>query len=152
MVDILDSRRESSRFQILVEIAAHQPDVRQRDVAERLGVTTQAVSDYIRELVADGLVTTNGRTSYSVTKEGVQRLLEGASELKRYARRVMEDVIEQVSVWPALAEVDLVEGERISLEMRDGFLYANKKECIDATVNAGIKMSNYGGIKLSSST
>jgi putative transcriptional regulator len=139
MVNVLHSKRESSRFQILVEIAAHQPHLRQKEVAERLGVTTQAISDYVRELVADGLVTTDGRTRYSVTKEGVERLLESAAELKRYARMVMEEVIEHVSVWTALAEVDLVEGEHVSLEMCGGLLYANKKEGIDAT---GITISN----------
>lgn len=132
MVNVLHSKRESSRFQILVEIAAHQPDVRQKEVAERLGVTTQAISDYVRELVADGLVTTNGRTRYSVTKEGVEWLLDGAAELKRYARMVMEEVIEHVSVWRALAEVDLVEGKRVFLEIRGRLLCANKKENIDA--------------------
>ena len=139
MINILDSKRDSSRFKVLVEIAAHQPDVRQQEVAERLGVTKQAISDYIRGLIKDGLVTTDGRTRYSVTKEGVEWLLEGAAELKQYARMVMEDVIENVSVWTALAEVDLAEGERVSLEMRGGFLYANKKEGKDAT---GITISD----------
>ena len=133
MVNILQSKRESSRFKILVEIAARQPDVRQKEVAEQLGVTTQAISDYIRELVADGLVTTDGRTRYSVTKEGTEWLLEGAAELKKYARMVMEEVVQHVSVWAALAEVDLVEGERVSLEMKGGLLHANKKEGMGAT-------------------
>lgn len=139
MVNVLQSKRESSRFQILVEIAAHQPNLRQKEVAERLGVTPQAISEYIKELVVDGLVTTDGRMRYSITKEGVEWLLEGAAELKRYARVVMEEVISHVSVWAALAEVDLVEGERVSLEMRNGLLYANKKENIDAS---GITISD----------
>ena len=139
MINILQSKRESSRFKILVEIAARQPDVRQSDIAEHLGLTTQAISDYVRELVAEGLVATNGRTHYSVTKKGAQWLLKGADELKRYARMVMEEVIEQVSVWTALAEVDLVQGERVSLEMRGGHLYAGKKVGIDAT---GIAISD----------
>jgi len=133
MANILQSKRESSRFQILVEIAAHQPNLRQKEVAERLGVTPQAVSEYIKELVADGLVTTDGRMRYSITKEGVEWLLESAAELKRYARVVMEEIISHVSVWTALAELDLAEGERVSLEMRSGLLYANKKEGIEAS-------------------
>ena len=139
MVNILQSKRESSRFQILVEIAAHQPNLRQKEVADRLGVTPQAISEYIKELVANGLVTTDGRMRYSITKEGVEWLLEGAAELKRYARVVMEDIISHVSVWTALAEADLVEGERVSLEMRGGLLYANRKEGIEAS---GITISD----------
>ena len=76
---------------------------------------------------------------YSITKEGVEWLLEGAAELKRYARVVMEDIISHVSVWTALAEADLVEGERVSLEMRGGLLYANRKEGIEAS---GITISD----------
>jgi putative transcriptional regulator len=139
MVNILQSKRESSRFQILVEIAAHQPNLRQKEVADRLGVTPQAISEYIKELVANGLVTTDGRMRYSITKEGVEWLLEGASELKRYARVVMEDIISHVSVWTALAEADLAEGERVSLEMRGGLLYANRKDGIEAS---GITISD----------
>lgn len=139
MVNILQSKRESSRFQILVEIAAHQPNLRQKEVADRLGVTPQAISEYIKELVANGLVTTDGRMRYSITKEGVEWLLEGAAELKRYARVVMEDIISHVSVWTALAEADLAEGERVSLEMRGGLLYANRKEGIEAS---GITISD----------
>ncbi len=133
MANVLQSKRESSRFQILVEIAAHQPNLRQKEVAESMGVTPQAISEYIKELVADGLVTTDGRMRYRITKEGVEWLLESAAELKRYARVVMEEIISHVSVWAAIAEVDLAEGERVSLEMRSGLLYANKKEGIEAS-------------------
>ena len=133
MASVLQSKRESSRFQILVEIAAHQPNIRQKEVAESLGVTPQAISEYIKELVADGLVTTDGRMRYRITKEGVEWLLESAAELKRYARVVMEEIISHVSVWTAIAEADLSEGEHVSLEMRSGLLYADKKEGIEAS-------------------
>lgn len=51
---ILRSKRESTRFQILVEIAEHQPSIRQQEIAEKLGVTPQAISEYIREMVDEG--------------------------------------------------------------------------------------------------
>jgi putative transcriptional regulator len=133
MVNVLQSKRESSRFQILVEIAAHQPNLRQKEVAERLGVTPQAISEYIKELVADGLVTTDGRMRYRITKKGVEWLLERAAELKRYARVVMEEIISHVSVWTALAKKDLAEGDRVSLEMHSGLLYADKEEGKEAS-------------------
>ena len=148
MGSVLQSKRESSRFQILVEIAAHQPNLRQKEVADKLGVTPQAVSEYIKELVADGLVTTDGRMRYSITKEGVEWLLESAAELKRYARVVMEEIISHVSVWTALAEADLAEGEHVSLEMRRGLLYANRKEGIEASgvVISGVKAGEDVGV------
>lgn len=139
MINVLKSKRESSRFQILVEIAAHQPNLRQKEVADSLELTPQAISEYIKELVVEGLVTTDGRMRYRITKEGVEWLLESAAELKQYARAVMEDIISHVSVWSALAETDLVKGEKVSLQMRGGLLYANKKDGIDAT---GITISD----------
>ena len=133
MTNVLQSKRDSSRFQILVEIAAHQPNIRQKEVADSLGVTPQAISEYVKDLVADGLVATDGRMRYRITKEGVEWLLESAAELKRYARHVMEEIITHVSVWTAIAEEDLLEGERVSLEMRDGLLYASRKDGLGAS-------------------
>lgn len=133
MVNVLQSKRDSSRFQILVEIAANQPNVRQKEVAESMGVTPQAISEYIKDLVAEGLVVSDGRMRYRITKEGVEWLLESAAELKHYARFVMEDVISQVSVWPAIADENLEVGETVFLEMRGGLLYANRNEGIEAT-------------------
>ncbi len=133
MINIFKSKRESSRFQILVEIAAHQPNLRQKEVADSLELTPQAISEYIKELVAEGLVATDGRMRYRITKEGVEWLLESAAELKQYARTVMEDIVSHVPVWSALAEIDLCKGEKVSVEMKCGLLYAGKKEGIDAT-------------------
>ncbi len=133
MVDVLQSKRDSSRFQILVEIAANQPNVRQKEVAERLGVTPQAISEYIKDLVADGLVVSDGRMRYRITKEGVEMLLESAAELKRYARYVMEEIISHVSVWGAIADLDLEEGETVSLEMRGGLLSAGRTVGVEAS-------------------
>ena len=132
MVDVLQSKSHRSRVQILVEIAAHQPNVRQKEVAESLGVTPQAISEYIKDLVRDGLVVTDGRMRYRITKEGVEWLLESAADLKRYASFVMDDIISQVSVWTAIADEDLDAGEKVYLKMRNGLLYASKEDRVEA--------------------
>lgn len=125
MIDLLHSKKESTKFQILVEIAAHQPNVRQKEIADKIGVTPQAVSEYIRELLNEGLIFSDGRVRYKVTKKGIEWILERTGELKRYARYVMEDIISHVSVWTAIADEDYNEGQKVSLAMRDGLLYAN---------------------------
>jgi putative transcriptional regulator len=124
---ILRSKREVSRLQILVEIAEHQPAVRQQEIAEKLGVTPQAISEYIRELVDEGMVSASGRGNYEVTKTGIEWVLSNAESLESYARHIRRDIIQQVSVWTAIAAEDLKAGEEVGVYMKAGFLYAAKK-------------------------
>ncbi len=124
---ILRSKREATRFQCLVEIAEHQPAVRQLEVADVLGITPQAVSEYIRELVEDGLVASQGRGRYEVTREGIEWILSRAEQLEAYARHIRRDLIQQVSVWAAVADEDLEEGEMVGVFMKEGLLYAGRE-------------------------
>lgn len=121
---ILRSKKESTKFQILVEIASHQPDVRQKEIADKIGITPQAVSEYIKELVFEGLLFSDGRVRYRVTKKGVEWVLERAVELKKYARYVMEDIVSHVSVATAIANENFKKGQTVSLIMENGLLYA----------------------------
>ena len=125
---ILRSKREATRFQILVEIAEHQPSVRQQEIAAKLGVTPQAVSEYIRELADEGLVTTHGRGRYEVTKSGIEWVLRHAEALEAYARHVNRDIIQQVAVWTAIARDEIQKGDAVGVVMQDGWLYATKEE------------------------
>lgn len=123
---ILHSKREASRFQILVEIAEHQPAVRQTDIAEKINMTPQAVSDNIRELVEEGMISMSGRSNYMVTRAGLAWVMENAASLESYIRHIRLDVIPHVSVWTAVAAEDLKSGEEVGLYMEDGYLYAGK--------------------------
>ena len=125
---ILRSKKESTRFQILVEIAAHQPDVRQKEIADKIGITPQAVSEYIKELVSEGLLYSGGRVRYRVTKIGVEWVLEQALDLKKYARYVMEDIVSHVSVATAIANESFKKGDTVSLFMENGLLYAASED------------------------
>ncbi|MFZ1897611.1 MarR family transcriptional regulator [Methanoregula sp.] len=125
---ILRSKREVSRLQILVEIAEHQPAVRQQEIAIKLGVTPQAISEYIRELVDEGMVSASGRGNYEVTKTGIEWVLANAESLEAYARHIRRDIIQQVSVWTAIAAENLQAGDEVGVYMKAGFLYAAKKQ------------------------
>ena len=126
LYSILRSKREVSRLQILVEIAEHQPAVRQQEIAEKMGVTPQAISEYIREMVDEGMVSASGRGNYEVTKSGIEWVLENAESLESYARHIRRDIIQQVSVWTAIAAENLKTGDEVGVYMKDGFLYAGK--------------------------
>jgi len=126
LYSILRSKREVSRLQILVEIAEHQPAVRQQEIAQKMGVTPQAISEYIREMVDEGMVSASGRGNYEVTKAGIEWVLENAESLETYARHIRRDIIQQVSVWAAIAAEDLTAGDEVGVYMKDGFLYAGR--------------------------
>lgn len=122
--EVLDSKRDATRYQVLVEIAARQPAVSQHEIAEAIGVTSQAVSDYVRDLVEHGYVDKGGRGRYEVTKEGVDWLISRTDTLQTYLDRVSSDVLGSVEVDAAIAVADLKEGSEVGLVMRDGVLHA----------------------------
>jgi len=123
MVRILQNKKLATSFQILVEIATHQPNIQQKLIAPRIGVTPQAVSEYIAQLAGQGLVEALGRSRYRVTREGVNWILDMARELEDYCALVGQAVT-RLSVSAAVAEVDLTAGQEVGLSMREGCLYA----------------------------
>jgi len=125
MAQILKSKNLATKFQIMVEIAAHQPNIQQKDIAPRLGITSQAVSEYIRELIKDGWLSSEGRSRYKVTKEGVDWILQMSRQLHSYAWFVSK-VVADISTTTAIADSDLSAGQPASLYMKDGLLFASR--------------------------
>jgi len=124
MAQILKSKNLATKFQIMVEIAAHQPNIQQKDIAPKLGITSQAVSEYIRELIKDGWLDSQGRSRYRVTREGVDWILQMSRQLHSYAWFVSK-VIADISATTAIADSDLSVGQPASLYMKDGLLFAS---------------------------
>jgi len=125
MAQILKSKNLATKFQIMVEIAAHQPNIQQKDIAPRLGITSQAVSEYVKELIKDGWLSSEGRSRYKVTKEGVDWILQMSRQLHSYAWFVSKAVAD-ISTTTAIADSDLSVGQPASLYMKDGLLFASK--------------------------
>ena len=124
MAQILKSKNLATKFQIMVEIAAHQPNIQQKDIAPRLGITSQAVSEYVKELIKDGWLSSEGRSRYKVTKEGVDWILQMSRQLHSYAWFVSKAVAD-ISTTTAIADSDLSVGQPASLYMKDGLLFAS---------------------------
>ena len=123
MIRLLRNKNLATRFQILVEIATNQPNIQQKDIAQRIGVTSQAVSEYIIGLEKDSWIESDGRSRYRVTTEGVNWILEAFRELQDYSGLV-EKAVTNVVVWAAVADCDLTKGQKVGLVMREGILFA----------------------------
>jgi putative transcriptional regulator len=133
---VLRNKRDATRYQILVQIAERQPAVSQQEIADAIGITSQAVSDYLRDLIQQDYVRKHGRGRYEITKEGVDWLISQTDQLRGYVRHVSEDVIGEVEVETALATAPVGEGQTVSLSMRDGVLRATPGGAGNATAVA----------------
>ena len=121
---VLQSKRTATRYQILVEIAKRQPAVNQQEIADAIGITAQAVSDYLQGLVEQAYVNKHGRGRYEVTKEGVDWLISQTDDLRHFVDHVSEDVIGEVETETAIATTAIREGETVSMTMQEGVLRA----------------------------
>ena len=121
---ILRSKNLATKFQILLEVAESQPNIQQKDIAQRLGITSQAVSEYVKELIKDGWLSSQGRSRYRITREGVDWILRMSRQLQSYTSFVSK-VISDISVSTAIADTDLSLGQEVSLYMKDGLPYAS---------------------------
>lgn len=122
---MLQRKSEVTRFQILVEVAASQPQIKQSEVAAKLGITPQAVSEYIKSLIEEGMIASGGRGQYKVTPLGVEAVINGARELEDYSKYVLGHVVGQVYVWAAISSEKIKKGKVVCVYMKDGILYAS---------------------------
>ena len=136
---MLQRKSEVTRFQILVEVAASQPQIKQSEIATKLGITPQAISEYIKSLIEDGMIASGGRGQYKVTPLGVESVINGAKELEDYSKYVLGHVVGQVYVWAAISSDRIKKGKSVRVYMKDGILYASSEGSGDA---AGIAVSD----------
>ncbi len=123
-MEVLRNRNLSVNFQILVEIATQQPNVQQKDIARKLGLTNQAISEYFQELKRRGWIEQYGRSKYRVSKEGVAWLLAAYRDMVAYLDRV-GGAVTKVSVCAAIARRQVKKGEKVALVMEGGILLAD---------------------------
>ncbi|MDD4874117.1 MAG: hypothetical protein PHE15_04000, partial [Dehalococcoidales bacterium] len=83
-------------------------------------------SDYIAQLIGEGKLVTQGRSSYRVTNEGVNWVIKSLKELNSY-NILVQKAVNNISVCAALAEEDLHKNQQVSLKMKDGLLYVSSK-------------------------
>ncbi|MBX7077158.1 MAG: winged helix-turn-helix transcriptional regulator [Methanobacteriaceae archaeon] len=135
---IFKKRGEMTHFQILSEISKNEPNLKQKDLAERLGITIQAVSENIKTLIEQGYITSeDGRSPYTITQQGIAKVKKDAIALRKYSDETLEIMNYYKSVWPAIATEEIKKGDTVGLYMKNGLLYADhgKHEAIAEAVS-----------------
>lgn len=114
--------RESTRLLLLLEITTRQHS-RMKTLADKVGLTVQGVSDYLKGLTEEGFIRREGRV-YRPTMDGVALLQERFKELRDFVEQAAGRM-RILDFASALAGAAIQEGERVGLFMEDGYLVAH---------------------------
>lgn len=120
-MDLLREKSLSTRLLILLEIATGRHS-RLASIADRVGITRQAVSDYLKKMREDDLVRTiDGE--YRPTIQGTQFMHRHLLDLKQF----LDDTLAKLNIVEsdaALAGDAVTEGDALGLFMENGVLTA----------------------------
>jgi putative transcriptional regulator len=130
--NILRDKGESTEFQILLEVMRSQPHVKQKEVADAVGITVQAVSKHFKKLAREGLLEVGSeRADYRLTPKANDKLSDYLKSLNSYVARIKSDLkVERLP--PALATQPIKEGETVGVIMKEGVLFAVPPDHPDA--------------------
>ena len=154
MMKAFKKRGALTHFQILSEISKQDPHLKQKDLAKKLGITIQAVSENIKTLIELGYITSkDGRSPYKITQTGIDKVKKDAISLRKYTDSVLETMNHYKTIWPAIAKEELKKDDIVGLYMDDGVLYAHKKEenatgvvLDDAKADMDVALTNLTGL------
>jgi len=121
---ILINKKDVTRLLILSELLLN-PECNQRDIAKKLNLTPQAISEHFKELTAEGLVRVVHRGYYELTEKGEDWLSKNLLDLHVFSEELLKKVYSKSLV--AIAVGSVREGETVKYWFEDGFVFARKE-------------------------
>lgn len=120
-MNVLRDLRLSTELLILFEII-NDPHIKLKTIAEKLGITVQGASDYLRRMKKEGLVQNIGG-ELKATKKGIEFLHTNFSELKEFVDSKITE-LNIIDVCAAIAKTDIRKGDEVGIFMEGGLLTA----------------------------
>lgn len=120
-MNVLRDLRLSTELLILFEII-NDPHIKLKTIAEKLNITVQGASDYLRRMKKEGLVQNVGG-ELKVTKKGIEILHTNFSELKEFVDSKVTE-LNIIDVCAAIAKTDIKKGDDVGIFMEGGVLTA----------------------------
>lgn len=122
-MQILRDLRAITKILILVELKA-QPRLKLRDLASKLAITIQAVSEYLKLMAQENLIVKiDGE--HRLTQTGVEFLHKSMADLKDFVDSNIKD-LNMVDTCVAIARESLKKDDEVGLYMEAGVLMAGK--------------------------
>lgn len=116
----LRDRAKLTKLLMLLELLKKR--YRLKSIAKELGITVQAVSEYLKKLRKEGFVKkVNG--DYKLTKEGIQFLHSNFLGIKEFFDTKIKE-LNIIDICEAVAKTKIRKGDRVGLFMEKGFLTA----------------------------
>ena len=125
---LLRDKGEFTKFQILFEIMRNQPHIKQKDIADALGITIQAVSKNFKKLSKEGFIETGSeRADYRLTAKATAKLRDDLRNLENYVLSIRHEMKIERAL-PALAMQPVKAGEEVGIIMKEGIMYTVAKD------------------------
>ncbi len=122
-MNVLLSRKDTIRFLILSELMVN-PECNQRDIAKKLGLTPQAISEHFREMVSEGLISVVHKGYYEVTRKGEEWMSRNLIDLHIFSEELLKKIYSKTVV--AIARGSIAENDMVRYWFGDGFIFAEK--------------------------
>jgi putative transcriptional regulator len=149
-LELFRKKGKLTRMVILREIVINEPGGL-KPISDEVGITQQAVSDYISKMRDERLVVperSRGDT-FRPTVEGVEFLQSALLKMKEYVDSTISE-LEIVRSTDAIADTEIESGQRVYLNMKGGLLYASAAGKSDSTGIADMDASPGDVIPVSS--
>jgi putative transcriptional regulator len=129
---ILRDLRLSTELLILLEVIK-DPHIKQKNIAEKLDITVQGASEYLRRMKKEGTIQSIGG-ELRATKKGIEFLHSNFSELKDFVDTKISE-LNIIDVCAALAKTPIKKGDSVGLFMENGVLtaYSNRESKSNGT-------------------
>ena len=101
----------------------NQPHIKQKDIADTMGITIQAISKYFKKLTKEGLLEAgSGRADYHLTPKAIGKLHDDLKSLERYVTSIKSEMKIERAL-PAIATQPVKAGQTVGLIVKEGVTY-----------------------------
>ncbi len=124
-MNVLLSRRDTIRFLILAELMVN-PECNQRDIARKLKLTPQAISEHFKELIGEGYVKVIHKGYYEVTKKGEEWMSRNLMDLHLFSEELLKKLYSRTIV--AIAKGEIKENDVVRYWFGEGYVFAERSD------------------------